>query len=119
MSDLNQYIARRKKRDKEFAEGYEEGYEQFKIGVMLPQARGGVITDKGTDGTTMDFVKKQSCRRNSSPGREEYGSGWQLKLKGGATSRSSGRPVCRPLRTGAFRCRGCSGMLYHPAQGGR
>ena len=39
MSNLKQYIARRKKRDKEFAEGYEEGYEQFKIGVMLRQAR--------------------------------------------------------------------------------
>lgn len=39
MSNLKQYIARRKKRDKEFAEGYEEGYEQFKIGAMLRQAR--------------------------------------------------------------------------------
>ena len=39
MSDLKQYVARRKKRDKEFAEGYEEGYEQFRIGVMLRQAR--------------------------------------------------------------------------------
>jgi len=39
MSDLKQYIDRRKKRDKEFAKGYEEGYEQFKIGVMLRQAR--------------------------------------------------------------------------------
>ncbi|MCX5810502.1 MAG: helix-turn-helix transcriptional regulator [Proteobacteria bacterium] len=39
MSDLKQYIDRRKKRDAEFAEGYEEGYEQFKIGVMLRQAR--------------------------------------------------------------------------------
>ena len=39
MSDLKQYIGRRKKGDKEFAEGYEEGYEQFKIGVMLRQAR--------------------------------------------------------------------------------
>jgi ribosome-binding protein aMBF1 (putative translation factor) len=39
MSDLKQYIDRRKKRDKEFAESYEEGYEQFKIGAMLRQAR--------------------------------------------------------------------------------
>jgi ribosome-binding protein aMBF1 (putative translation factor) len=39
MSDLKQYIDRRKKIDKEFAEGYEEGYEQFKIGVMLRHAR--------------------------------------------------------------------------------
>ncbi|MCX5816995.1 MAG: helix-turn-helix transcriptional regulator [Proteobacteria bacterium] len=39
MSDLKQYINQRKKRDKEFAEGYEGGYEQFKIGVMLRHAR--------------------------------------------------------------------------------
>ena len=39
MSDLKKYIDKRKKIDKEFAEGYREGYEQFKIGVMLRQAR--------------------------------------------------------------------------------
>ena len=39
MSDLNKYIAERKKRDKSFADGYDEGYDQFKIGVMLRQAR--------------------------------------------------------------------------------
>jgi len=39
MSDLKKYIAKRKKTDTEFAEGFEEGYEQFKIGVVLRQAR--------------------------------------------------------------------------------
>ena len=39
MSDLKKYIAKRKKTDKEFAEGFEEGYEQFKIGIALRQAR--------------------------------------------------------------------------------
>ena len=39
MSDLKKYITERKKRDKRFAEGHDEGYEQFKIGVMLRQAR--------------------------------------------------------------------------------
>ncbi|NLT22263.1 MAG: helix-turn-helix transcriptional regulator [Syntrophorhabdus sp.] len=39
MSDLKKYIGKRKKIDKEFAEGYKEGYEQFKIGAMLRQAR--------------------------------------------------------------------------------
>jgi len=39
MSDLKKYIAKREKTDKEFAEGFEEGYEQFKIGVVLRQAR--------------------------------------------------------------------------------
>ena len=39
MSDLKKYITERKKRDREFHEGFEEGYEQFKIGVMLRRAR--------------------------------------------------------------------------------
>ena len=39
MSDLKKYIDKRKKSDKGFVKGYEEGYEQFKVGVMLRQAR--------------------------------------------------------------------------------
>ena len=39
MSDLKKYIATRKKKDKEFASGFGEGYEQFKIGCILRQAR--------------------------------------------------------------------------------
>jgi len=39
MSDLQKYISKRKKRDPEFAEDYEIGYEQFKLGVLLREAR--------------------------------------------------------------------------------
>ena len=39
MSDLQGYIEKRKTRDPEFAKHYDAGYEQFKIGVMLKQAR--------------------------------------------------------------------------------
>ncbi|MEF9425683.1 MAG: helix-turn-helix transcriptional regulator [Candidatus Mariimomonas ferrooxydans] len=39
MSDLKKYIHERKKRDKSFVRGYDEGYEQFKIGVVLRHAR--------------------------------------------------------------------------------
>jgi ribosome-binding protein aMBF1 (putative translation factor) len=39
MSDLKKYIDDRKKKDRRFAAGFDEGYEQFKIGVMLRQAR--------------------------------------------------------------------------------
>ena len=39
MSDLKKYIGERKKRDQKFAIGYDEGYEQFKVGVLLRQAR--------------------------------------------------------------------------------
>jgi DNA-binding XRE family transcriptional regulator len=39
MSDLQRYIRERKARDPEFAKGFDSGYEQFKIGAMLKQAR--------------------------------------------------------------------------------
>lgn len=39
MSDLQKYIKKRKTRDANFATGFDSGYEQFKIGVMLKQAR--------------------------------------------------------------------------------
>lgn len=39
MSDLNKYIRRRKTTDREFATGFEEGYQKFKIGVVLREAR--------------------------------------------------------------------------------
>ncbi|MCK5014171.1 MAG: helix-turn-helix transcriptional regulator [Candidatus Omnitrophica bacterium] len=39
MSDLKNYIKKRKKRDKGFSKNFTNGYEEFKIGVMLRQAR--------------------------------------------------------------------------------
>ncbi len=39
MSDLNEYIEKRKQADPDFAKDYETGYEHFKIGEMLKQAR--------------------------------------------------------------------------------
>ena len=39
MSDIKQYIQNRAERDPEFAENYEVGYADFKIGVILRQAR--------------------------------------------------------------------------------
>ena len=39
MSDLKKYVEKRKAHDPEFAKEYDAGYEQFKIGVMLKQAR--------------------------------------------------------------------------------
>ncbi len=37
--DLDKYIRRRKKIDKAFAEGFDTGYQEFKIGYMLRNAR--------------------------------------------------------------------------------
>lgn len=39
MDDLEKYIEKRKKTDAHFAKNYEEGFEEFKIGVMIRQAR--------------------------------------------------------------------------------
>lgn len=39
MSDLQKYIEDRKRRDPEFAREFDAGYEDFKIGVMLKEAR--------------------------------------------------------------------------------
>ena len=39
MSDLQQYINNRKAREPEFAQNFEEGYQAFKIGFLLKQAR--------------------------------------------------------------------------------
>jgi HTH-type transcriptional regulator/antitoxin HipB len=39
MSDLKKYIAKRKATNPDFDEGFDEGYENFRIGIMLKQAR--------------------------------------------------------------------------------
>lgn len=39
MSDLKNSIEKRKATNPEFAKGFDEGYENFRIGVMLKQAR--------------------------------------------------------------------------------
>lgn len=39
MSDLKKYINKRKAMDSEFSADFDEGYQSFKIGVLLKQAR--------------------------------------------------------------------------------
>jgi HTH-type transcriptional regulator/antitoxin HipB len=39
MSDVKRYIQKRTESDAEFAQNYEAGYADFKIGVILRQAR--------------------------------------------------------------------------------
>ena len=39
MSDLQKYIKKRKGKDPDFAKGFDSGYEEFKIGVILKMAR--------------------------------------------------------------------------------
>ena len=37
--DLEKFIERRKRTDRKFAKDFESGYQEFKIGVLLRQAR--------------------------------------------------------------------------------
>ena len=39
MSDVTRYVQKRAKQDPDFAENYDAGYADFKIGVVLRQAR--------------------------------------------------------------------------------
>ncbi|TGK04419.1 XRE family transcriptional regulator [Leptospira selangorensis] len=39
MSDLNKYINKRKKKDPKFAENFETGFNDFKIGLYLRELR--------------------------------------------------------------------------------
>jgi DNA-binding XRE family transcriptional regulator len=39
MSDLKKYISKRKENDPEFAQNFDNGYEKFKIGELIKQAR--------------------------------------------------------------------------------
>ncbi len=39
MDDLDKYIEKRKKKSPTFGKNFDKGYEQFKIGVLLKQAR--------------------------------------------------------------------------------
>ncbi len=39
MDDLERYLLKRRKIDPEFARNYAAGYEKFKVGVLLQQAR--------------------------------------------------------------------------------
>lgn len=39
MSDLKKYITERKKEDAEFADNYDIGYQNFKVGIILKELR--------------------------------------------------------------------------------
>jgi len=64
MSDVKQYIKNRAERDPEFADNYEIGYADFKIGVILRQAREAA-------GLTQDEVAKRLQTKKSAISRIE------------------------------------------------
>lgn len=64
MSDLQKYINKRKRRDADFAEGFEAGYANFKVGLLLRQAREKV-------GMTQDEVARKLQTKRSAISRIE------------------------------------------------
>ena len=64
MSDIEKYITKRKRRDAQFAESFESGYSNFKVGVMLKQAR-----EKA--GMTQDDIARRLRTRRSSVSKIE------------------------------------------------
>ena len=81
MSDVERYIARRKKTDPEFAEGFEEGYKEFEFGVLLRQAREEAGLTQEQLARLMqtkkdsDFAPGKPCRRHSVVNAEKSGQG--------------------------------------------
>jgi HTH-type transcriptional regulator/antitoxin HipB len=59
MSDLKKYIQKRKKTDTDFANNFDAGYEDFKIGEMLKQAR----TEVGL--TQEDIAQKLHTKKSA------------------------------------------------------
>jgi transcriptional regulator with XRE-family HTH domain len=64
MSELNRYIQERAERDAEFADHFDAGYADFKIGVILRQAREAA-------GLTQDQVAKKLHTQKSAISRIE------------------------------------------------
>ena len=64
MSDVKRYIEKRTAEDPEFAHGFEEGYNDFKIGVILRQAREAA-------GLTQEEVARKLKTKKSSISRIE------------------------------------------------
>lgn len=64
MSDVKRYVQERAERDPEFAENYEVGYADFKIGVILRQAREAA-------GLTQDEVAQKLQTKKSAISRIE------------------------------------------------
>ena len=59
MSDLQSYINQRKSSDVDFNENFDEGYETFKFGVLLKQAR------KQAGLTQMDLADKLHTKKSA------------------------------------------------------
>lgn len=67
MSDLQKYIEKRNSQDAAFAEDFEEGYANFKLGILLRQAReaagltqAGIALQLGTQKSTVSKIENHA-----------------------------------------------------------
>jgi HTH-type transcriptional regulator/antitoxin HipB len=67
MDDLEKYIDERKKKSKSFAENFEEGYENFRIGYLLKQAR------KNAGITQEELAEKLKTKKSAISRIENHG----------------------------------------------
>jgi HTH-type transcriptional regulator/antitoxin HipB len=89
MSDITKYARTRAERDPEFAEGLEPGYEDFKVGVLLRQARERAGLTQEEVAKRLETKKSAISRIENSAGSirlstlERYARalGWQLALE--------------------------------------
>lgn len=64
MSDLKKYVSNRKSTDPKFNEGFDKGYQAFKIGALLRQAR-------EDSGLTQEQIAKRLNTKKSAISRIE------------------------------------------------
>ena len=64
MDDLDRYIAKRKKTDPEFAANFDEGFEEFNIGLMLQQTRRKAVCESGLEPDHL-IQESKGCRRKN------------------------------------------------------
>lgn len=89
MSDITRYARARAARDPEFADGFETGYEEFKVGVMLRQARERAGLTQEEVAARLETKKSAISRIENSAGsirlstleRFARAIGWQLSLE--------------------------------------
>ena len=71
MSDLKKYITGRKKTDEEFAKGYEEGFEDFKIDETFAECVRKAIGKKPAKFWLNHLIRKPKMTTNSNLGTAE------------------------------------------------
>jgi hypothetical protein len=115
VSDLDSYIEERKRTDKGFAEGLDEGYEQFRIEEILRQAReaAGLTQEELADRV---HTKKTATSRIENHAEDIFPKMWENQKKGTrgyspACASEWVRGVCDKPRT---KCSACPNRAFVP-----